>query len=79
LKTANLFELGLLLGVWLLATGILLVNGAEQLLEQNEVLTSFEIVNFDVSEVGVDAESQIGSEGVWCSGPSEKRSGRVVD
>jgi len=79
LETSNLLELGLLLGVWLLTPGILLVDCAKQFLEQNEVLTFFKIVNFDVSEVGIDTQCQVGSKSVWCRCPGEQGSGWVVN
>jgi hypothetical protein len=79
LEASDLLELGLLLGVGLLSSGIFLVDGTEQLFEQDKVLSSLEIVDLDVGEVGVDTEGQVGSEGVRCSSPSEKRGGGIVD
>lgn len=70
LEATDLLELGLLLRVGLLAASVLLVDGAEQFLKQDEVLSTLEIVNLDVGEFGVDTECQVGRQGVWCGGPS---------
>ena len=72
LETSDLLEFGFLLWVWLLTTSILLVDCTEQLLEEDEVLSFLEIVDFDVGEVGVDTECQVGSKGVWCGCPCEE-------
>ena len=79
LETSDFLEFRFLLGVWLLTPGILLVDCAKQFLEQNEVLTFFKIVNFDVSEVGIDTQCQVGSKSVWCRCPGEQGSGWVVN
>ena len=70
MEATDLLELGLLLRVGLLAASVLLVDGAEQFLKQDEVLSTLEIVNLDVGEFGVDTECQVGRQGVWCGGPS---------
>ena len=72
METSDLLEFRLLLGVWLFTTGVLLVDCTEQFLEEDEVLAFLEIVDFDVGEVGVDTECQVGSKGVWCGCPCEE-------
>lgn len=79
LEAANLFELWLLLCVRLLATGVLLVNGSEQFLEKDKVLSALEIVNLDVGEFGVDTEGQVRRKSVWGGCPSEERGRGIIN
>lgn len=79
METSDLLEFRFLLWVWLLSSGVLLVDCTEQFLEEDKVLAFFEIVDLDVGEVGVDTECQVGSEGVWCSRPCEEGGGWVID
>ena len=71
LEGANLFELGLRLWVDLLLRVVTFIHGGQKVLQEDEVLFSFEIVDFDVSEVGVDTEAQIGRQGPRCGGPCQ--------
>jgi hypothetical protein len=82
LETADLLELWLLLillRVGLLASRVLLVNGAQQVLEEDEVLIPLKVVDLDVCEVGVDAEAEVGWEGVRGGRPCEERGRGVID
>jgi len=79
LETSDFLEFRLFLGIWLLSSGVLLVDCTEQFLEENEVLSFLEIVDLDVGEVGVDTECQVGSEGVWCGCPGKEGGGWVIN
>ena len=41
------------------------------LLEEDEILISLKVVDFDVSEVGMNAETEVGWKGIWCGCPGE--------
>jgi hypothetical protein len=79
LEATDDLELGVLLGIWLLASSVLLVDGTEQLFEHDKVYSALEIVNLDVGEFWVDTEGQVGGEGVWGGGPCEEAGGGVID
>ena len=79
LKSADLFEFWLGLGVGLFLWVVSLVDSGQEVFEQDKVLISLKVVDFDVSKVGVDTKTQIGRKGPGSGGPGEQRSGRVVD
>lgn len=56
-----------------------LVERREEFFVDDEVLIAFSIVDFHVSEIGVDAETKVGGKGPWGSCPGEKRSFGVVN
>jgi len=72
-KASNLLPLRLILPL-----GIL-VQRLEQILVNDEVLISLDVVDLEVSEVGVNANGQVGREGPRSGGPGEEGGGRVVD
>jgi len=45
----------------------------------DEVLISLDVVNFEVGEVGVNADGQVGRKGPRSGGPGEEGGGGVVD
>lgn len=57
LEGAHLLEWWFLLRVGLLLGVIALVDSRQELLEENEVLVAFVVVDFDVREVGVDTQT----------------------
>ena len=69
LKRPELLELRLL--------GIL-VQSLEETLIQDEVLVTLLVVDFDIGEVRVYAEGEVGREGPWCGRPGKKGGGAVV-
>ena len=79
LESSDLLELGLGLRVRLLLRVVAFVQGGKEALEKDEVGVSLEVVDFDVSEVGVDTQSQVGGQGPRRGSPGEEGGGRVVD
>jgi hypothetical protein len=82
LETADLLELWLLLvlfRVGLFPARVLFVDGAQQVLEEDEVLIPLKVVDLDIGEVGVDAEAEVGWEGIRGGRPGEEGGRGVVD
>ena len=56
----------------------ILVQSLEETLIQDEVLITLLVVDFDIGEVRVYAEGEVGREGPWCGRPGKKGGGAVV-
>ena len=78
-ERADLLELGFLLRIGLLAASILLVDRAQELLKQDEILTSLEVVDLDVLKIGVNTQTEIRGQCIRCGRPRQKGGSRIVN